>query len=98
MYQVSLGQTAYRRIARHLRNRIKVEGQEQGTTSHAGGSQSRLATSVTCTNNDYIITFSHKRLPSNTQTPEICFTWNNTSPTITEHTEQKTRDLSDNPA
>ena len=53
--QMPLGQAADGRIARHQRNGIQIDGQQQRAAAHAGSSQGRLASGMPCTDNNHII-------------------------------------------
>jgi hypothetical protein len=62
-HQMPLCQPAYCRVAGHLRNRIKVKGEEKDTATHTGSSQSCLTARVAGTYNNHIIIVRHKSKP-----------------------------------
>src|SRR5439155_25045655 len=58
-YEVPLGDTADRRIARHLRNQVDVHGDDRGAQAHAGAGASGLATGMSGPYHDHVIGIRH---------------------------------------
>jgi hypothetical protein len=53
--QVALGQPSYRRVARHLTDRIGIHSQQQSLTAHTSSGQSRFSSGVTGTNDNDVV-------------------------------------------
>src|SRR6266581_3636062 len=51
---MTLCQTAYRRITRHLSDGVQVNGQQQCSTTDSCRSQGSLNASVTCSDNNHV--------------------------------------------
>src|SRR6059036_460953 len=51
---MTLCQTAYRRVARHLPDRVQINGQQQRSATHSCRSKSSLNASVTCSDNNHV--------------------------------------------
>ena len=58
--QVPFGDSANRRIARHLCNQINVQGEECGVQSHARGRHRRLAAGMSRADYDHIKLFGKR--------------------------------------
>jgi hypothetical protein len=59
---VPFGQTADSRVAGHLCHSVQVEGQEQGSTTHAGDRERSLTTGMAGTNHYDIVVFCQNDL------------------------------------
>ncbi|MEY4227773.1 MAG: hypothetical protein RLZ84_365, partial [Actinomycetota bacterium] len=55
--QMPFGQPSHRRVARHLADRVELDGQQQGFTTHPGGCQRGLDTGVSSSDHDDIVPF-----------------------------------------